>query len=105
MSKVGDITLPLAEAWKRFAQGNATKSDFTIILADLLDVSHHGAELSFAAFLEVKGSLSDYPMYCALFAAQKEMGKRLVKILAYSDDDIIALRKNATAAAKASVRG
>jgi hypothetical protein len=104
MSKVGDITLPLAEAWKRFSIGNANQADFKIILADLLEVSHHGHTLSYAMFLEQQKSLNDFPMYAALTAAQQEIGKRIIKRLGYSDDDIIAVRKQATAAAKASVR-
>lgn len=98
--KVGVITIPLAESWNRFSFGNATKGDFEIILADLLDVCHHGQAVSFAAFLADQKSLSDYPLYTALISSKQEIGARITSLLAYSDQQIIEVRKLGRAKAR-----
>lgn len=91
--KVGDITTPLVEAWKRFGNGNATRDDFAIIVGDMLEFSLRGTVPSFAAHLAEYKDLAHFPLFCSLVAAKQEMGARIVAVLDYSDDDVIRLKK------------
>lgn len=88
MIKIGDETAGLVAAWKRFAEGNADGADFRLILADLLEACHLGQTLSFASFLAEQKTLTDYPLYAALIAAKQEVGKRIVKLLNYGDEEV-----------------
>jgi hypothetical protein len=97
--KIGDVTPPLVEAWKRFAAGNATREDFNVILADLLDFSLHGKALSFAVF-QAEKPLADFPLYAALVASKQELGQRIISLLNYDDNQLIEIKRLARSAIK-----
>lgn len=97
--KIGDVTPPLVEAWKRFANGNATKDDFHVILADLLDFSLHGKALSFAAF-QAEKPLADFPLYAALCASKQELGQRIISLLNYEEKQLVEIKRLARSATK-----
>lgn len=98
MIEVGKVTVPLVEAWRRFSLGDSSKADFQIILADLLDNSLHGMTPSFAVFMVEQKNLTDYPLNCALVAAKQEIGRRIIMLLNYTEEQTAETRRLAKAA-------
>lgn len=85
----------LTHAYQRLFGGNGSKEDAEIVLTHLADVTGYYRRPSYGEWIAKTGSPEGFELHSALCNARAEVLQVVMKYLAMSEDEMVALEKAA----------
>lgn len=85
----------LTAAYQQLFAGNGSKEDAEVVLSHLADLTGYYRRPSYAEWIAKTGSPAGFELHSALCNARAEVLQTMMRYLAMSEDEMVALEKAA----------